>query len=239
MKALFFLLLMMFSAFSFSDPPIMVVTELSPPNQTRINDQVAGYSTNIVKQVLESANIKASISIYPWARAYKMASSRTDTLIYSMALTPERKPLFHWIGPVAKFKLGFVKLTERSDIKINELQQAKQYKVAVQRHDLAYQMLTKHGFSLLLTSDIQKSYHLLLSKKVDLIIDDENYLSAMSEQLAINTNKISFEFAIDELAVKGYLAANKNMDISVVNALKQAFLKVEMTQQYKELLNSN
>ncbi|MFY8325203.1 substrate-binding periplasmic protein [Pseudoalteromonas sp. ZZD1] len=238
MRSFVYLLLFLFMPFCLAQLPVKVVTELSPPNQTRINDDVTGYSTDIVKLILNKANINAPIEIYPWARAYKMALSVPNTLIYSLARTKDREPLFHWIGIVAKFKLGFVKLTQRHDIVINTLEQAKQYNVAVQRNDLAYNVLTKYGFSVVLTSDIQKSYHLLLAKKVDLIIDDENYLSVMSEQLAINADKISFVYAIDELAVAGYLAANINMDPAMVSELKGAFEEVKLTAQYHALLSS-
>ncbi|MDN3380969.1 MULTISPECIES: transporter substrate-binding domain-containing protein [unclassified Pseudoalteromonas] len=238
MRSLVYLLLLLFIPVSLAQPSVKVVTELSPPNQTRINDSVTGYSTDIVKLILNKASINAAIEIYPWARAYKMARTHPNTLIYSLARTVNREPLFHWIGPVAKFKLGFVKLTKRHDIVINNLSQARQYNVAVQRNDLAYNVLTKYGFSVVLTSDIQKSYHLLLAKKVDLIIDDENYLSVMSEQLAIDTDKISFVYAIDELAVAGYLAANINMDSAMVNKLKSAFEEVKITAQYHALLSS-
>lgn len=238
MRPLVYLLLLLFMPFSSAQSSVKVVTELSPPNQTRINDIVTGYSTDIVQLVLNKANLSAPIEIYPWARAYKMARTNSNTLIYSLARTKERESLFHWIGTVAHFKLGFVKLTKRHDIVISDLAQAKQYNVAVQRNDLAYNVLTKYGFSVVLTSDIQKSYHLLLAQKVDLIIDDENYLNAMSEQLAINTDKISFVYAIDELAVAGYLAANINMDSAMVNKLKSAFEEVKITAQYHTLLSS-
>ncbi|KTF16951.1 substrate-binding periplasmic protein [Pseudoalteromonas sp. H105] len=238
MRALFYSLLMLFPLLSLCQPLLQVVTELSPPNQTRINNEVAGHSTDIVKRILAEAELDASFSIYPWARAYKLASKFDNTLIYSLARTPEREMLFHWVGPVAQFKLGFVKLSERRDIEITSIAEAKKYKVAVQRHDLAFQVLSKHGFDLLITSDIRKSYHLLLAKKVDLIIDDKNYLPAMGEQLAIDHGKLSFIYAIDELAVFGYLAANINTEAKIVGALKSAFNEVKKTSEYKTLIKN-
>ncbi len=217
----------------------MVVTELSPPNQVLLNNQVTGYSTELVNMIILEAKLNAPISMYPWARAYKMAVNNSNTLIYSMARTTERETLFHWIGPVAQFEMGFVKLSERSDINFNETDQAKQYKIAVQRHDLASQVLIKRGFEVLLTTDIQKSYQLLLARKVDLVVDDANYLASMSEQLAINTNTLTFVHAIEGLSVAGYLAANINTDGDVVKALQRAFLKVKNTDKYRQLITAN
>ena len=231
--------LLIISVHGVAQPNLTVVTELSPPNQMLINNQVTGYSTELVKMIISEAQLNASISMYPWARAYKMASHNSNTLIYSMARTTEREALFHWIGPVAQFKMGFVKLTERSDINFNDTEQAKQYKIAVQRHDLASQVLVKRGFEVLLTTDIQKSYQLLLARKVDMVVDDANYIAAMSEQLAINANTLTFVHAIEGLTVAGYLAANINTDEEAVKALQQAFLKVKNTEKYHQLITAN
>lgn len=239
MRILIACLLFFAATSSVGQSTVTIVTEFSPPHQTRINDTVSGYSTNIVRMLLAEAKINSTISIYPWARAYKMATYQKNTLIYSLARTPEREPLFHWIAPVAHFKLGFVKLTQRDDILINNTQHAKQYKIAVQRNDLAYMVLNKHGFDLLLTSDIQKSYHLLLAGKVDLIIDDANYMAAMSEYLAINSEQLSFVYAIDELMVDGYLAANLDTDPDILNVLSTAFLKIKDTEKYNNLMRAN
>jgi len=128
---------------------------------------------------------------------------------------------------------------KRSDINFNDTEQAKQYKIAVQRHDLASQVLVKRGFEVLLTTDIQKSYQLLLARKVDMVVDDANYIAAMSEQLAINANTLTFVHAIEGLTVAGYLAANINTDEEAVKALQQAFLKVKNTEKYHQLITAN
>lgn len=224
---------------SFAQPTLVVVTEFSPPHQTQIGNKVGGFSTDIVTMIVNEANMNASISIYPWARAYQMVSRQKNTLIYSLARTPERESLFHWIAPVVHFKLGFVKLAQRDDVRVNNMQQAKHYKIAVQRNDLAYTVLNNHGFDLLLTPDIQNSYHLLLAKKVDLIIDDENYIPAMSKHIGVSPDRFSFIYAIDELNVDGYLAANLDIDPEILHALQQAFLKIKDAAKYKALLEAH
>ena len=236
---LFIIFLLFISIHCVAQPNLTVVTELSPPNQMLLNNQVTGYSTELVKMIISEAQLNAPISMYPWARAYKMASHNSNTLIYSMARTPKREPLFHWIGPVAQFKMGFVKLTQRSDINLDTTDQAKHYKIAVQRHDLASEVLEKRGFELIQTTDIQKSYQLLLAKKVDLVVDDANYIASMSEELAINADTLTFVHTIEGLTVEGYLAANINTDEKVVKALRQAFVKVKNTPQYQQLINNN
>ena len=231
-----FILIFFLSWPAFSTPTLTVVTELTPPNQTLINNQVTGDSTELVKAIFAKANLQANIELYPWARAYNMALKKPNTLIFSMAKTPEREALFHWIGEIATYQMGFVKLSSRSDINITSNEQAKQYKIAVQRHDLAAQRLTERGYVVVYTSDITKSYQLLMAGKVDLIIDDKNYISAMAEQLALDEARFSFAYAIDFLTMKGYLAASLNTQPSYIKALKQAFVEVSKTTQYQNVM---
>ena len=220
-------------------PTLTVVTELSPPDQTLINNQVAGKSTELVRAIFAKANLNANIELYPWARAYNMALKKPNTFIYSMAKTPEREHHFYWIGEVATYEMGFVKLSERRDINITSNEQAKQYKIAVQRHDLAAQRLTERGYTVVYTSDINKSYQLLMSGKVDLIIDDENYIAAMANELGLDESRLHFAFAIDFLAMKGFLAANKNTNPHHINALKNAFAEIQASTLYSQVMRTN
>jgi len=130
-------------------------------------------------------------------------------------------------GPVGRFELGFIGLSERDDLIINNTEQAKVYKIAMQRNDFSTQTLTKLGFEVVLTSDIQKSYSLLLAKKVDLIVDDPLYMQQMSDYLKLKPAHLRFIYKIDELTIDAYLAANKKTDMHLIEALQAAFLKIK------------
>lgn len=213
-----------------------IFTELSPPNQTLENNQVAGTSTALVKQILERAKLTGEFTMYPWARAYNATLKQPNGLIYSLAKTPEREDLFHWIGAVAVFHLGFVANRYRSDISINSLEDAKQYKIAVQRGDVAAGTLQALGFTFIETSDIQKSYELLVANRVDLVIDDPRYVTSMAAALNLPDEHFAFIYDIEQLTVKGYLAANKQVAEPIIVALRQAFAQVVTTPEYKKVL---
>ncbi|MEO2279648.1 substrate-binding periplasmic protein [Pseudoalteromonas pernae] len=213
-----------------------MVTELSPPNQILINGKVAGSSTDIVNHVLQEADIESHIRVYPWARAFHIAKRMPNTLIYSVAKTPERESQFHWLGKVAYFRLGFVSLTQRDDIKINKFEDAKAYRIAVQRGDISALYLAEKQFAIVETTDIKQSYQLLISKKVDLVIDDPQYINSMSQHFNLAPTQLSFIKAIDDLSVYGYLAANKDTDPQLIKRLQKAFEIVEKTSWYQQKL---
>ena len=135
-----------FCSSAWAQEPLRVVTELSPPHQTLVNGEVSGISTELVRAVLAEAGVSAQIELYPWARAFRIARSRPNILIYNVARNAEREQQFRWIGTVAAYQLGFVSLSHRSDIKISSVADAKQYTVAVQRDDLSANFLINNGF---------------------------------------------------------------------------------------------
>lgn len=222
-----FLVWLLFSAKCFAEnKPLQVVTELSPPYQTLVNNEVSGSATQLVEKLLSASNLSATFSIYPWARAYNKAISEPNTLIYSIAKSDERNELFHWLLPVASYKFGLVALTQRTDLDITDLKQASHFVLAIQRGDIAHQWAIqqglKEGHQLIICSDIGCSWQLLLNKKVDFIVESPELIESMLAQYKLPSNHAKYVLAIPELALSGYLAANVNIEKSILEKLQLA-----------------
>jgi polar amino acid transport system substrate-binding protein len=114
--------------------PLLVVTELSPPDQILVDGKVTGKGTEFIRAIVAKASLTPDIQRYPWARAFRLASTIQNTFIYTIAPTKGRENNFHWIGPVSHFELAFVALKERDDIIINNTEEAKKMR------DWAYPM---------------------------------------------------------------------------------------------------
>ncbi|WP_337944437.1 MULTISPECIES: hypothetical protein [unclassified Pseudoalteromonas] len=100
----------------------------------------------------------------------------------------------------------------------------------MQRNDFSTDILTNLGFEVVLTTDIQKSYALLVAKKVDLIVDDPELIHQISQYLPTPDAEVKAIYNVEELKVDAYLAANKNTDIRYINALQKAFYTLKNTQ---------
>lgn len=232
-----------FCSSAWAQEPLRVVTELSPPHQTLVNGEVSGISTELVRAVLAEAGVSAQIELYPWARAFRIARSRPNILIYNMARTAEREQEFRWIGTVAAYQLGFVSLSHRSDIKISSVADAKQYTVAVQRDDLSANFLINNGFvpdvQLVQVADIAESWQLLLNGKVDLVIDDPVALNGMVATLGLRRRDVNFIYAIPELEQQTWLAASIATPELLVKQLQAAHSKVAQTVRYQQVMSSS
>ena len=222
--------------------PLRVVTELSPPHQTLQQGEVAGLSTELVKDILSSAGLAVPIELYPWARSFRIARSQPNVLIYNMARTAERESQFHWIGTVAAYQLGFVALSHRRDIQINSLSDARRYSIAVQRDDISADFLMSNGFkrgvALVLAADITESWQLLLNGKVDLVVDDPVALTGMAMELGVASQDMRFVYAIPELAQETWLAASLQTSTALITRLQHAHSQVAKTERYKQIMSS-
>jgi len=233
-------LMLCFSGALAAAAPLRVVLELSPPHQTMVDGEVAGLTTALVKDILSHAKLDAPFEVYPWARAYKIAATTPNVMIYNMARTPEREGLFQWIGPIGAYRLGLVKLKKRHDIQINKLDDARTFITAVQRDDYAADYMLQQGFvvgkTLQLEPDISQSWFMLAHGKVDLLIDDPHSIDVMLQQHNLGREDIEFVYFIQALAQHTWLAVNKNSDAALVERLKAAHRQVAQTEAYRYVL---
>lgn len=219
---------------------IRVVLEVSPPHQTYDQQQVGGLTTNVVRELLSEAKLTGDFEVFPWARAFNIAKTTPNVLIYNIARTPEREHDFVWIGPVARYKFGFVKLADRKDIQLHSVSDAKKFVVGTQRDDFTADWLTAQGFAgqraLQLQPDIIETWRMLVNGKIDLMIDDPNAVDDMLQRFQLQRNDIEFSLFIPELAQTTWIAMAKNSDPELVKRLQQAHEKVVQGEAYRRVM---
>jgi len=126
-------------------PTLHLSTETSAPYSMREGDRVTGIGTDMVRAILERSGIAYSIDLLPWKRAYTLALERGDACVYSTTRTPEREPLFKWIGPIGEAEWV---LMARADRKLNlqTLDDARPYRIGTYNGDARDVYLRERGF---------------------------------------------------------------------------------------------
>jgi len=165
-----------FSVKAIQDQMLHVVTEHSPPfNYQLKNEEIVGSATEKVIKALNDSNIDFTLDIYPWARAYKLALTQPNTLIYSIYRNKERKDLFQWACPLLpRNDLYLYALKKNSSMKTVNIDNLKQFKTGIVRQGLVSTFLKGQGFQegkeLYVATDDTTNLKLLLEGKVDLVI---------------------------------------------------------------------
>lgn len=128
-----------------AEAPLRIVTEELPPYNMTQDGRVTGMSTEVVQAVLKEIGVDATIHVMPWARAYELALNESNVLIYSIARTSAREPLFHWVGGIAPTRWYLYSLAERP-VKLDSLDEARHYQIATVNQDVGEQYLISKGF---------------------------------------------------------------------------------------------
>lgn len=225
-----------------SAEPLRVVLELSPPHQTVNNGKVAGLTTAVVDDMLQHAGLTPSYEVYPWARAFHIAATTPNVLIYNMARTPERESQFEWIGTVASYKFGVLKLRRRTDIHVQQLSDIAKYVMGAQRDDFAAEWLRDYAKqpaqNLQLQPDVVETWRLLVNGKVELMIDDPQAIEDMLTRYQLDRQEIEFLLFPPELEQQTWIALKKGSSPALVQRLRQAFQHVHGNANHQKVMRN-
>ena len=204
---------------------IDVVTELLEPYQIQLADgTLGGFSTDVVNALFKQANSQAKIKVMPWARAFEVARSTPNVMIYSIAHTQSRDKQFKWVGSLKEERLFFWGLKSQFPLPIENTNTLKSYKVAASRlsnvanylHDKNFQHIYE-----LIKED--QNMLMLYRNRVDLIVATELTLRNRAEKLDLDFNKIIKIQEVKELNNDLSIAFNNKTNSEVVAHFQQAF----------------
>ena len=225
---------------------LRVFTEEFPPfNYTR-DGELQGASAEILKAVLERAEIPYALEVYPWARSYQLATRTPNALIFSISRRKSREELFKWIGnltpPVA---YSVFTLRHRHEIRIDALADMKGYQVGTSVNDARESYLLKHGFEV---SDLQRvsgkdahevNYRKLTSGRIDLWPMPEPVMRFTVESLGGDPDtELRKVFELADLSSSGlYVAASNSTPDGTVETLRRELEAFKRTPAYREILD--
>ncbi len=216
---------------------LSVVAASSKLLQYRENNQLKGPSAEIFKLLMNEAGLPVKIDFMPWSRAYKLASTKANTMILTMVRTAEREDKFHWLLPVSESKRAFVALKSRKDLALVNFSQAKSKLIAVVRDSYGLTSLLKQGFNtsenLYVVADMQTAISLFLKGKVDLLYADPSVLKHYFAARGQNSEDIVIEHIFPETQREGYIAINKHSSPELVEQLKLSAQRVKKNPLYQ------
>ena len=209
---------------------LSVITAIWAPYDMEENGKLVGIGTEIVQATLEKAGINAEIKIYPFARALKMAENEPNTLLFTVVKSPEREPLFTWIGPIVPpVRIVMHKLKKRTDIVVNSLEDAKKYTIETTRASVGHQYLLKEGFKdgveLDPANSNQQSVKNFFGERVDLEVSAElNFMYEAKQQgFSVDDTEIAYVLFENE----AYMVFSKQTSDDIVEKVKTAFEEVK------------
>ncbi|WP_339490900.1 substrate-binding periplasmic protein [Pseudomonas sp. EL_65y_Pfl2_R95] len=223
------------------DYKVVLLTENFPPFNMAVDDKnfarddgIDGISADVVREMFKRAGIKYTLTLrFPWDRLYRLTLDKPNYGLFSTTYTEERKPLFKWVGPLAK--TGWVLLAAPgSDIKVASLKDSAQYKVGAYKNDAVSQALESQGLKPINALRDQENVKKLTSGKIDLWATTDPVGRYIAKQEGVSGLTTVLRFKEAEL----YLALNKDTPDEVVQRLQKALDELRAEGFVDDMTNS-
>ncbi|NNM67368.1 MAG: transporter substrate-binding domain-containing protein [Spirochaetales bacterium] len=204
-------------------------TEEFPPYNFVENGVLKGKSTDFLAKVFQKLHAHQTISdvqVLPWARAYQLLLKTPDAVLFTMTKTPERTPLFYWVGPISRSNNVLIALKNRKLNLAGSLANSSLSFGAV-RDDAGAQLLTSLGVPpsrLDLTTRADQSLKMLVAGRIDVFAFDETVAQWWMKRLGYPIA----DFQTVRVLARGehYFALNKQTPLALVDLFRRAVNEV-------------
>ena len=224
-----------------SDYSVVLLTENFPPYNMAINgknfaqeDSIDGIAVDIVKEMFKRAGVQYSLTLrFPWDRIYKLALEKPGYGVFVTARLPEREGQFKWVGPIGPDDWVLLAKAD-SQIALNNLEEAKKYRVGAYKGDAIAEYLADHGFEPVLALRDQENAGKLQEGQIDLWASGDPAGRYLAKQVGVTGLKTVLRFNSDQL----FLALNRETPDAVVQKLQAALDKMRAEGFVDDVLNS-
>lgn len=205
---------------------VRLVSEELPPFQYFQGKKVVGSNIDLLRTVFEQAQLSfPQVELYPWARAYQLAITEANTLIFPIVRTKQREDELLWIAPIASATYYLFAHKDRVDIHLSRLEQVKRHKMATMKGDISHSYMLSKGFEqgkhFVLASSWTNIEKLFFNGKLDLLISTQNFFELQAQRNGANPSDYQAKLALKDLKLEFYLAANKMSEPELVSRLRK------------------
>lgn len=205
---------------------VVAYTEDFPPyNYVDASGKPTGLAVELLAALMKEAGVDYRIEVLPWARALQTARYQPNSLLFTVARTPERESWFHWIGPIAKRRTVLMGL--RGGPQPATLDDVRKNRVGVVNGDAGMEFLQVHGFvagvNLVPVSQRNDLVRLLYGGEIAFVVANPAMLRAVAGRAGKDTALIENRLILVESPTGFYFALNRQSSPQLRQRLTDAF----------------
>jgi len=194
---------------------------------------VVAPDIEIVNQILKLINSNDTIEILPWDISYQKTLTDSNAVLISTALTPERKKLFKWAGPIGTVDNSMFALKD-SNFKIKNFEDLKKIQsIGVLKDYFNEQALKNAGFTnLVYVKDDYDGIHKLFNKEISLYASNSYAFPIFMKILNKKMNDVQKVFTSNTALL--YVAFNINTPDETINLWQEKIDYLKKTGEFHE-----
>ena len=224
-----------------SSTTLSIYTENYPPYNMSLSgeafahskEDITGVCTDIVVALLSHTDVDYRIKLRNWSLGLSRAEHKPNFALYCAAMTEDRAPYFKWVGPLAHINWTlFAK--SGSEIKLQNLEDARSYKIGGYKGDVMTNYLIEKGFNLSVMTDGSVNPQRLEYGQIDLWVTD----GLVGPYVASESNVSGLVPVLTFKSTPLYLAVNKDTEDDIVTKLNHAMELMVGSGESKAILES-
>lgn len=196
----------------------------------------SGFSVELFKEIVKLTQIEVEYIPVPWVRALKIVAEQPNSLLFTMAKTPEREKLYTWVDTIYLVDEGVFALNDREDITINTLDDVHKYSIALPRGDVSITTLNifpDHTDDAYIVEHQEQCIKMLNLRRVDLNYNNNIGFFVAAKMLGFNPSQFKQVFVTRQTEMG--IAANKNTHPESLRKIRQAIITLKENGVYAKL----
>lgn len=207
--------------------PLNAYTEDFPPfNAPDAQGKPSGYAVELLALLMQEAQQDYQLELVPWARALSLAKHKPNSLVFTIARTPERDAFFYWIGPFASRTTALIRLRD-SPLRVDSLADAKRYRIGVVNGDAGMEILLAQGFrpgsNLFVVDRRSDLIRLLRLDSIDFVVANPIILHPLARRADLGSDQFAIQLILKQQRDGYYFALNRQSEPALAQGLQAAF----------------
>jgi len=213
---------------------LRVLTENYPPLSYMEDGVITGYGAEVVTAIQKQLGTEFPVELHMWEKAYELALTEPNVLLFTMEKTPEREKLFQFVGPLGANISSFY-IPYGSKMEIKDLEAARKLNaIATTTNWFTEQELTRLGFTNLKSvADPIETIKMLLEGKVDASVYTDLTLPKLAKEAGVAPKEL--KPALELMRSEYYLAFSAKTEPEIVKAWTEAFNKLQESGELKAI----
>ncbi len=213
-----------------------LTSEDAYPYNFQFKKKIDGLVYEIAKLISNRSGYELRAEAQPWTRALQTAKDTPNTLVFSLARNAEREPAYHWIGPVTTSEVWLFKLKNRTDLRLDKLEDIKVYTVGDVASSSTTSLLQKYGAKVDSAPSNVSNCRKFKAGRVDFIPFDPNGIKIFLHTCGLKPEDVERSLHLPRDTAL-YIALGKRSDPELVQQLQtqfQAIVKDKSLQRLHE-----
>ncbi len=210
------------------------ITENYAPFNYQKDGQVRGISVDLLLKIFDRAGTDRGvedIEVMNWARGYKLAQNKLNTVLFSTTRTESREDLFKWVGPISPTKIAIIG-KKGSGITIENSMDLNKHRIGAIRDDIGELLLLSRGVHkdrIYRTNSSKTTAKMLIAGRIDLWAYESSVAFYNLKEHGADPDEFEVLHILEESEL--YFAVQKDTSDALVNKLQEALDDVRKSEQ--------